>query len=133
VATDVAARGLHIEGLEMVVNYDLPNIENYATSSAAPPCRQSEGRLTACDKYGDKRPNRGLIECDPIKTAAPACSPGPGFEPSSQPGGTETLLRPSGGRSAATAAPPGAFRSPEKRSGRSPPSTFAEPAGERNK
>jgi ATP-dependent RNA helicase RhlB len=30
VATDVAARGLHIEGLEMVVNYDLPqDFENY--------------------------------------------------------------------------------------------------------
>ena len=30
VATDVAARGLHIEGLEMVVNYDLPqDRENY--------------------------------------------------------------------------------------------------------
>ncbi len=30
VATDVAARGIHIDGLEMVINYDLPmDIENY--------------------------------------------------------------------------------------------------------
>ena len=30
VATDVAARGLHVDDLEMVINYDLPNdAENY--------------------------------------------------------------------------------------------------------
>jgi ATP-dependent RNA helicase RhlB len=64
VATDVAARGLHIDGLEMVVNYDLPeDYENYvhrigrtaragqsgkAVSLAS---EKTEDRLAAIEKF----------------------------------------------------------------------------------
>jgi ATP-dependent RNA helicase RhlB len=57
IATDIAARGLHIEGLEMVVNYDLPlDIENYVhrigrTGRAGQP---GKAISLACEIYGDK-------------------------------------------------------------------------------
>jgi len=55
VATDVAARGLHIEGLEMVVNYDLPqDHENYVhrigRTARAGACGQAVSFL--CEKFG---------------------------------------------------------------------------------
>jgi ATP-dependent RNA helicase RhlB len=59
VATDVAARGLHIEGLEMVVNYDLPlDIENYVHRIGRTGRAGQEGRAIslACEIYGDKLP-----------------------------------------------------------------------------
>ena len=76
VATDVAARGLHIEGLEMVVNYDLPDdIENYVHRIGRTGRAGQSGRAVslACEKYGD---NLSAIEAYigmriPIKTAAP--------------------------------------------------------------
>ncbi len=74
VATDVAARGLHIEGLEMVVNYDLPeDIESYVHRIGRTGRAGKEGKAVslACEKYGDK-----LSEIEayigmriPIKTA----------------------------------------------------------------
>ncbi|MBM3294494.1 MAG: DEAD/DEAH box helicase [Candidatus Aminicenantes bacterium] len=57
IATDIAARGLHIEGLEMVVNFDLPlDIENYVhrigrTGRAG---RTGKAVSLACEIYGDK-------------------------------------------------------------------------------
>jgi len=55
VATDVAARGLHIEGLEMVVNYDLPqDHENYVhrigRTARAGACGQAVSFI--CEKFG---------------------------------------------------------------------------------
>jgi len=55
VATDVAARGLHIEGLEMVFNYDLPqDHENYVhrigRTARAGACGQAVSFL--CEKFG---------------------------------------------------------------------------------
>ncbi len=55
VATDVAARGLHIEGLEMVVNYDLPeDIENYVHRIGRTARAGNSGRAIsfACEKFG---------------------------------------------------------------------------------
>ncbi|MCX6566684.1 MAG: DEAD/DEAH box helicase [Candidatus Aminicenantes bacterium] len=76
VATDVAARGLHIEGLEMVVNYDLPeDIENYVHRIGRTGRAGQAGKAVslACEKYGDK-----LSEIEtyigmriPLKTATP--------------------------------------------------------------
>jgi len=76
VATDVAARGLHIEGLEMVVNYDLPeDIENYVHRIGRTGRAGQTGKAVslACEKYGDK-----LSEIEsyigmriPVKTATP--------------------------------------------------------------
>jgi len=57
VATDVAARGLHIEGLEMVVNYDLPeDIESYVHRIGRTGRAGQSGKAVslACEKYGDK-------------------------------------------------------------------------------
>jgi ATP-dependent RNA helicase RhlB len=76
VATDVAARGLHIEGLAMVVNYDLPeDIENYVHRIGRTGRAGQTGKAVslACEKYGDK-----LSEIEsyigmriPLKTATP--------------------------------------------------------------
>lgn len=55
VATDVAARGLHIEGLEMVVNYDLPqDSENYVHRIGRTARAGKTGKSVsfACEKFG---------------------------------------------------------------------------------
>jgi ATP-dependent RNA helicase RhlB len=55
VATDVAARGLHIDGLEMVVNYDLPqDIENYVHRIGRTARAGNSGQAVsfACEKFG---------------------------------------------------------------------------------
>ncbi len=54
VATDVAARGLHIEGLDMVVNYDLPGeSENYVhrIGRTARAGKSGKSVTLACEKY----------------------------------------------------------------------------------
>ena len=55
VATDVAARGLHIEGLEMVINYDLPqDIENYVHRIGRTARMGQKGQAISfvCEKFG---------------------------------------------------------------------------------
>jgi ATP-dependent RNA helicase RhlB len=55
VATDVAARGLHIEGLEMVINYDLPqDIENYVHRIGRTARAGNTGQAVSfvCEKFG---------------------------------------------------------------------------------
>jgi ATP-dependent RNA helicase RhlB len=55
VATDVAARGLHIEGLEMVINYDLPqDIENYVHRVGRTARAGQSGQAVSfvCEKFG---------------------------------------------------------------------------------
>jgi ATP-dependent RNA helicase RhlB len=74
VATDVAARGLHIEGLEMVINYDIPqNSEDYvhrigrtaragkAGKAVSFASEGTEFHLEAIEKYIDMK--------IPVKTA----------------------------------------------------------------
>ena len=59
VATDLAARGLDIEGLELVVNYDLPlDIENYVHRIGRTGRAGQSGKAVslACEKFGDKLP-----------------------------------------------------------------------------
>ena len=54
VATDVAARGLHIDGLEMVINYDLPqDFENYVHRVGRTARAGNSGKAVsfACEKY----------------------------------------------------------------------------------
>ncbi|MDA3811941.1 MAG: DEAD/DEAH box helicase, partial [Spirochaetaceae bacterium] len=54
VATDVAARGLHIDDLEMVVNYDIPgDCENYVHRIGRTARAGKSGRAIslACEKY----------------------------------------------------------------------------------
>ena len=76
VATDVAARGLHVQGLEMVVNYDLPqDIENYVHRIGRTGRAGSSGKAVSlvCEKYADKL---GDIESYigmkiPVKIASP--------------------------------------------------------------
>jgi len=54
VATDVAARGLHIEDLEMIINYDLPGeCENYIhrIGRTARAGKSGKAITLACDKY----------------------------------------------------------------------------------
>jgi ATP-dependent RNA helicase RhlB len=56
VATDVAARGLHIEGLEMVVNYDLPqDYENYVHRIGRTARAGNSGKAVsfACEKFSE--------------------------------------------------------------------------------
>ena len=55
VATDVAARGLHIDDLEMVINYDLPeDIENYVHRIGRTARAGNTGQAVsfACEKFG---------------------------------------------------------------------------------
>jgi ATP-dependent RNA helicase RhlB len=55
VATDVAARGLHIDNLEMVINYDLPqDIENYVHRIGRTARAGNSGQAIsfACEKFG---------------------------------------------------------------------------------
>jgi len=55
VATDVAARGLDIEGLEMVINYDLPqDIENYVHRIGRTARAGNSGQAVSfvCEKFG---------------------------------------------------------------------------------
>lgn len=55
VATDIAARGLHIEDLEMVVNYDLPqDMENYVHRIGRTARAGKAGKAVsfACEKFG---------------------------------------------------------------------------------
>ena len=57
VATDIAARGLHIEGLEMVVNYDLPrDTESYVHRIGRTGRAGKSGKAVslACEKFADK-------------------------------------------------------------------------------
>ena len=54
-ATDVAARGLHIDDLEMVVNYDLPqDCENYVHRIGRTARAGNSGQAVsfACEKFG---------------------------------------------------------------------------------
>jgi ATP-dependent RNA helicase RhlB len=55
VATDVAARGLHIDDLEMVINYDLPqDSENYVHRIGRTARAGNTGKAVsfACEKFG---------------------------------------------------------------------------------
>jgi ATP-dependent RNA helicase RhlB len=63
VATDVAARGLHIEDLDMVVNYDLPgDSENYVHRIGRTARAGKSGKAVslACEKY--------VCNLEPIET-----------------------------------------------------------------
>lgn len=54
VATDVAARGLHVDDLEMVINYDIPqDFENYVhrIGRTARAGREGKAVTLACEKY----------------------------------------------------------------------------------
>jgi ATP-dependent RNA helicase RhlB len=56
VATDVAARGLHIDGLEMVFNYDLPqDSENYVHRIGRTARAGNSGKAVsfACEKFSE--------------------------------------------------------------------------------
>ena len=56
VATDVAARGLHIDGLEMVINYDLPqDSENYVHRIGRTARAGNSGKAVsfACEKFSE--------------------------------------------------------------------------------
>ena len=127
VATDVAARGLHIEGLDMVVNFDLPGeSENYVhrIGRTARAGKSGKAVTLACEKYisnlegietliNAKIPvvfpeddmfmrdkSRGLI-FKPSRTGAPAGrSQRPGLPRGSRPqGGRSSGSRPGGSRS----------------------------------
>ena len=127
VATDVAARGLHIEGLDMVVNYDLPGeSENYVhrIGRTARAGKSGKAVTLACEKYianlegietliNAKIPvifpeddmfmrdrSRGMI-FKPSRAGAPAGrSQRPGQPHSSRPqGGRSRNSRPGGGHS----------------------------------
>jgi ATP-dependent RNA helicase RhlB len=76
VATDIAARGLHIDGLAMVINYDLPqDFENYVHRIGRTARAGQEGKAIslACEKF-----NQHLYDIEkfigmtiPVRTADP--------------------------------------------------------------
>ena len=78
VATDVAARGLHIDNLEMVINYDLPqDYENYVHRIGRTARAGNSGQAIsfACEKFGK---HLGDIESF-IGMKIPAETPEPGL------------------------------------------------------
>ena len=108
VATDVAARGLHIDNLEMVINYDLPqDIENYVHRIGRTARAGNTGQAIsfACEKFGKhlddiesfigmkipvETPEAGLFATDngleyELKMRARQRQPGPG-RPQETPG-----------------------------------------------
>ncbi len=81
VATDVAARGLHIEGVTHVVNYDLPDdAEDYVHRIGRTARAGAEGDAVsfACETYAFSLPGDRAIHRpqDSRRTRSPpACSP----------------------------------------------------------
>ncbi len=125
VATDVAARGIHIDGLEMVINYDLPvDIENYvhrigrtarAGNSGKAISLAGEGtadRLAAIESFiGMKIPvqkaDDGLYAAD--RSGASNTVAGPRTEGATRPGCSYSAPARKWGRRAVFASPSGRF------------------------
>ncbi|HEY5147798.1 MAG TPA: C-terminal helicase domain-containing protein, partial [Polyangiaceae bacterium] len=91
VATDVAARGIDVEGISLVVNFDLPNVaESYvhrigrtgragATGKAISFCDREE-RAFLADIERLIRKRLPVTGGDPRPAAAPQASPNPGAQ-----------------------------------------------------
>ncbi len=125
VATDVAARGIHIDGLEMVINYDLPmDIENYvhrigrtarAGNSGKAISLAGEGtadRLAAIESFiGMKIPvqkaDEGLYAAD--RSSTPISAAAPRAEGSMRPARSFSFPSRGWGKRAASAGPRGRF------------------------
>lgn len=79
VATDVAARGIDVSGIELVVNYDLPtNTEDYVHRIGRTGRAGHSGRsvsFATLDQKKDVRSIERLIRCDLPATALPELPP----------------------------------------------------------
>jgi len=104
VATDVASRGLHIDDLEMVINYDVPRTaRTTSTGSAGRPGRERRAWPSPWPAR-DGRPHRGHREVHRAEDPGPAGDGRhvrPGHEPRAagrpEPGAQAALGAPRGG------------------------------------
>ena len=118
VATDVASRGLHIEAVSHVINYDLPRTRRItSTGSAGRPGQGRKGRRSrwrARNSYSASRRSEELIGHKiPVEWASEEMfvevGHGSRESPSAQAGRGESSARPRGG------APPGRGGGPHRR------------------
>jgi ATP-dependent RNA helicase RhlE len=85
VATDIAARGLDIDQLPHVVNFELPNVpEDYVHRIGRTGRAGREGNATSLvcvDEYGLLRDIERLLKCELPKIIIPGYEPNPSIKP----------------------------------------------------
>lgn len=101
VATDIAARGIDIDQLPHVVNFDLPNVsEDYVHRIGRTGRAGAEGEaisLVCVDEHGLLRDIERLIKRDIPKTVVPGFEPDPTIAPEPIPNGRQSRNAPRGG------------------------------------
>ena len=129
VATDIAARGLDIDQLPHVVNYDLPNVaEDYVHRIGRTGRAGNEGEamsLVCVDELGLLRDIERLIKRDIPKVVIDGYTPDPSIK-------AEPINMGRGGRQQQGSRSPSQKRSPAKKSGASGRSPWASAKGRSN-
>ena len=124
VATDIAARGLDIERLPHVVNYELPNVpEDYVHRIGRTARAGQDGHaisLVCIDEQQHLRDIERLLKCELEKSVVPGYAPDPRIaaEPVVNRGSQRAPARRSGGARKKTPAAPAQHRKPGQRRSR---------------
>jgi len=128
VATDIAARGIDIDQLPYVVNYELPNVpEDYVHRIGRTGRAEREGvavSLVCVDEHGFMRNIEQLIKSPVKKVTVEGFEPDPSIRPEPIKMGGQ---KPGGGRGR-----PGAGRGQNRPSARTPTRSFGRPGSNRS-